>query len=311
MPLNEDISWQVLRRIVQEWAGTSAELAEVKPLHGGCINTTLHLILSDGAQAVAKVSQHRVDRSYQREAYQLNLMRELGLPVPQIYVCKVGTLDDPHSYLLMEFMQGVDLAAAKKQCSQQQFEELQMHLAELVLQLHCNVAHSYRRVTGEDGAREFDSWIDFYRHIYDPIWHECEKAHSLPVKIRKQIGKVHERLERLIGHNDVPRLVHWDIWSTNVMCARDEHGRWRVTALLDPNCKYAHAEAELAYLDLFHTSTPAFMRAYQQAHRLPDEYHKVRKLVYQVYPLINHVQLFGPEYLKHLTSAVAKTTAIV
>src|SRR6266550_3038838 len=29
-----DISWQVLRQIVHEWAGASAELAEVKPLEG-------------------------------------------------------------------------------------------------------------------------------------------------------------------------------------------------------------------------------------------------------------------------------------
>src|SRR4051812_1227802 len=109
MPQNEDISWQVLRRIVHEWAGTSAELAEVKPLHGGCINTTLHLVCKDQSQAVLKISQHRVDRTYQAEAYQLNLLRELGLPVPQVYVCTVGTLDEPYSYLLMEFMPGVDL----------------------------------------------------------------------------------------------------------------------------------------------------------------------------------------------------------
>ena len=141
-----DISWQALRRIVQEWAGTSAELAEVKPLHGGCINTTLHLICKDGQQCVVKISPHRVDRNYQREAYQLNLLRELGVPVPQVYLCKVGTLDDPHSYLLMEFMPGVDLSAAKKQCSKDQFDNVQVHLAELLVGMHANTSHAYRRV---------------------------------------------------------------------------------------------------------------------------------------------------------------------
>jgi fructosamine-3-kinase len=311
MPQNEDISWPVLRRIVQEWAGTSAELAEVKPLHGGCINTTLHLVCNGGSEAVLKISQHRVDRTYQREAYQLNLLRELGLPVPQVHVCKVGTLDDPHSYLLMEFMPGVDLSTAKKQCSPEQYEELQMHLAELVLQMHCNVGHSYHRVTGETDGPEFDDWVKFYRHIYDPIWHECEKSNVLPVKLRKQIGKMHEKLDRLIGHDDVPRLVHWDIWSTNILAAPDDAGRWRITALVDPNCKYAHAEAELAYMDLFQTSTSAFMRAYQQTHRLPPEYHQCRKLVYQAYPLINHVQLFGQEYVKRLQAAVDKCSVLL
>ncbi len=41
MPNQEgDISWQVLRRIVQEWGGTSAELSEVTHLDGGSISTT-------------------------------------------------------------------------------------------------------------------------------------------------------------------------------------------------------------------------------------------------------------------------------
>jgi fructosamine-3-kinase len=311
MPEHEDISWLELRRIVQEWTGTSAELAEVKPLHGGCINTTLHLVCKDGEQAVLKISPHRVDRNYQREAYQLNLLRELGLPVPQVYVCKVGTLDDPHSYLLMEFMPGVDLASAKKQCSSEEFDELQMHLAELLVELHSNVSHAYRRVTGEDESPEFNSWAEFYHHIYDPIWRDCEKGNVLPVKLRKQIGKMHERMHRFIAHDDVPRLVHWDVWSTNLLAAPDSDGRWRITAVLDPNCKYAHAEAELAYMDLFHTSTPAFMRAYQQSHRLPNEYHQHRKHVYQLYPLINHVQLFGQEYLKPLQAAVERCSAFM
>src|SRR6202021_1381394 len=64
MPQDSEISWPVLRRIVQEWAGTSAELAEVSPLDGGCISTTVSLTLADRTRAVLKISAHRVDRSY-------------------------------------------------------------------------------------------------------------------------------------------------------------------------------------------------------------------------------------------------------
>ena len=49
MPNQEgDISWQLLRRIVQDWAGSSAELAEVTHLDGGSISTTLLLTTNDG-----------------------------------------------------------------------------------------------------------------------------------------------------------------------------------------------------------------------------------------------------------------------
>lgn len=311
MPPQEiDISWNVLRRIVQEWSGASAELDEVKPLAGGSINTTLSLHCKDGQQAVIKISPHRVNRDHEREAYQLNLMREVGLPVPKVYSWEMGSLDDPFSYILMEFVDGFDLAQARQRCSSEQYDQIQTHLAELVGQMHRHTADKYMRVMGPDAA-QFDTWPAFYRAVYDPIWKETEKLALLPNRARKQIARVHDKLEGLIGNDDRPRLVHWDIWSTNVLANVNGDGRWHVTALLDPNCKYAHAEAEIAYLELFHTITPAFLKTYQQSHRLGDEYHRVRKLIYHLYPLINHVHLFGQEYVKPLLTAVDRLNALV
>ena len=108
-----DISWQTLCRIVQAWAGAAAELTEFVPLHGGQINTTLELRLSDGRRAVVKVSPHRVDKNCQREAYQLTLLKNLGIAVPQVYSWRIGSLDDPISHLLIEHIDGVNLAEAE------------------------------------------------------------------------------------------------------------------------------------------------------------------------------------------------------
>jgi fructosamine-3-kinase len=307
---DSDISWSMLRRIVHDWLGTAAELAEVNPLEGGSVNTPVSLKTTTGERAVLKISPHRVNRNYPAEAYQLNILREIGLPAPQVYASRVGDLDSPVSYLLMEFVDGVDLNTARRQCPPEEYDRLQMHLAELMLALHNNTHEVYTRLT--DGERqEFASWPAFYRHVYDAHWHACEKDPRLPVKVRKTIGKIHERLERLIAHDDCPRLVHWDVWSTNILCKPDEQGRWWVSGILDPNCKYAHAEAEIAYMDLFHTITPAFLRAYQQARKLHPEYHRLRKHVYQLYELINHLNAFGPEYLKPLLGTVEKVGALM
>ncbi|HEY7115434.1 MAG TPA: fructosamine kinase family protein [Tepidisphaeraceae bacterium] len=307
---DSDISWPMLRRIVHDWAGTSAELTEVKRLEGGCVNTTVALTTNAGDRAVLKISPHRVNRQYLTEAYQLNILRTIGLPAPQVYVSSVGDLDSPVSYLLMEFVDGVNLSDARHRCSEGDFDRLQMHLADLMLALHNNTHETYTRLT-EGKREEFHAWPAFYRHVYDAHWHECERNPHLPVKARKTIGRVHERLEGLVAHDDCPRLAHWDVWSTNVLCRPDEQGRWWVCALLDPNCKYAHAEAEIAYMDLFHTITPAFLRAYQQGRRLHPDYHRVRKPVYQLYELINHLNVFGAEYLKPLLAAVEKVGMLV
>src|SRR5579864_6868662 len=123
MPHEVEVSWQDLRQIVRQWAGTAAELEEITPLAGGAINTTLCLRTKDGQKAVLKITPHRVDRSYEDEVLQLQLLRDAGVSVPDVYFCKIGSLEDPFSYLLMQFVDGIDLAAAKAQCSPEQFDQ--------------------------------------------------------------------------------------------------------------------------------------------------------------------------------------------
>jgi len=306
-----DISWQVLGRIVRSWGGDAAEIAQIQPLDGGCISTTAAIQLTDGQKIVCKISPHRVDRSYINEAHQLNFMANLGLPVPKVYTAKLGTLDDPFSYILMEFVEGINLHQAKHKCSGEEFDQLQTQLAEMLLKLHESTAPAYARLEVEPEPSQFDSWPRFYRTVFDPIYNDVIKIPALPVKTRKQIGKIHERLDRLLQHDEIPRLVHWDIWSTNILVRPDDDGKWTIAALLDPNCKFAHFEAEIAYITLFHTSTPAFLKAYQQRRRLSDEYHRVRKLIYQLYFLLNHVVLFGGDYVRQTIAAVDRLGAVV
>lgn len=304
-----DISWPLLREIARPWAGDNAELAEVKPLHGGAISTTVALSMSDGKRAVLKLTQHRVDRSYLYESKQLTMMRHLGIPVPKIYDCTVGSLEKPFSYLLMEYVDGVDLHAAHELCSPDQYDDLQTHLAELLLRLHQTTAQRYMRVNGE--STSFETWPAFYRQVFDPIWTDMKDAKEIPLKRRKIMGKLHERLDEVLSHEDCPRLTHWDVWATNVLARPDASGRWRVVSLLDPNCKFAHVEAEIAYMELFHTTTPAFMKAYQQERKLEAEYYDVRKPVYQMYSLLDHVHFFGEHYLRPLLAAVDNVARLV
>lgn len=306
-----DISWQILGRIVQEGCGTSAQIAQVTSLDGGCISTAVAIQLTDDRKVVCKISPHRVDRSYVNEAHQLRFMSELGLPTPKVYAAKIGSLDDPFSYILMEFIEGFNLHQARQKCSAEEFDELQTQLAEMLLSLHERTAREYGRVEIAPAPPQFDSWPTFYRNIFDPICQEVLKSPSLPVKTRKQIGRIHDHLDRLLQHDEVPRLVHWDVWSTNILARPNGSGHWKIAALLDPNCKYAHFEAEIAYMSLFQTSTPAFLKAYQQRRRLTDEYQRLRKPIYQLDFLLNHVVLFGGEYVKQAVAAVDRLGNVV
>src|SRR5678816_4281183 len=145
-----DISWHVLRQIARDWAGSSTELAEVKALDGGSVSTTLRLVTAAGDSAVLKITPPRVDRAYADEAVQLDLLRDVGMPVPRVYATFMGTLDNPFSYILMEFIEGIDLAGVKACCLAEEFDVVQAELAEAVLRLHSHMSTHYMRVTHDE-----------------------------------------------------------------------------------------------------------------------------------------------------------------
>ncbi len=327
---DSDVSWSTLRRIVKQWrsgkpdgstvlsspppdgvSDAAADIAEVRHLSGGCINNVLGIVLQDGSKVVLKLSPHRVDLSLKREAFQLEQLRDAGVPVPRVYAWHLAHLDDPNSWILLEHVDGVDLATARKHCTPDQFDSLQRHLAEIVLTMHNHTGPCYERLEGQcDGHQGFSSWAAFFHHVYDPIWQDAKDDTHLKPAVRSRLGKIHDKLESLLAHDDVPRLTHWDIWATNILAGPDESGNWRVRALLDPNCKYAHAEAELAYMELFQTITPAFIDKYKSAQPLAGEYHVKRKPVYQLYSLLNHLRLFGAQYVKPVEELSARVAAV-
>lgn len=303
-----DVSWETLGRIVREWAGSSARLAEVRHFDGGSVSDTLGLVLEDGGKAVLKISPHRVDRHVVSEAQQLAHLRLLGVPVPTVYRFRMADLDWPDSYLLMEWVEGVDLAKVKEQASAVEFDAIQRELAEIVLKMHGQTGPGYMRVGADDC--ECGSWPAFFEGVYGPIWAELEKDPATSKATKKAFNKIRSAVPTLLEHGDRPRLTHWDLWCGNVLANRNGSG-WKVTGILDPMCKYAHHEAELAYLEMFGTVTRAFLEVYKSVLRPADEYARSRRQVYQCYFAMDHAAFFGGSYHAKFAAAVEKTAALV
>jgi fructosamine-3-kinase len=85
-------------------------------------------------------------------------------------------------------------------------------------------------------------------------------------------------------------LLHGDLWG----------GNWLTTALgepalIDPAVYYGHREADLAFTELFGGFPAAFYVAYRASWPLDSGYEE-RKDLYNLYHLLNHLNLFGESY---------------
>jgi fructosamine-3-kinase len=112
----------------------------------------------------------------------------------------------------------------------------------------------------------------------------------LPGPRRNLLEKLLPRLGEWLPVDPPASLLHGDLWG----------GNWLTTAtgepaLIDPAVYYGHREAELAFTELFGGYSSNFYGAYKEAWPLDEAYHD-RKDLYNLYHLMNHLNLFGEGY---------------
>lgn len=139
-----------------------------------------------------------------------------------------------------------------------------------------------------------DDWAGFWgeRRIR-PLARELRARGALSAPQAAVVEAVAERAAELLGPAaaaDGPSLLHGDLWSGNVLFARDGE-----PVLIDPAVYVGHREADLAMADLFGGFPGAFREAYEDAWPLQPG-HPRRRPAYQLYPLLVHARLFGGGY---------------
>ena len=122
----------------------------------------------------------------------------------------------------------------------------------------------------------------------------------------REWATLESKLPKLLGgaEEDGRSIVHGDLWSGNVYPGPDGG-----PVLVDPAVYRGHREVDLAMTELFGGFPRAFYAAYEDRRPLTDGYDEVRRHVYQLYPLLVHVNLFGGGYVNGVAGALRSALA--
>jgi fructosamine-3-kinase len=109
----------------------------------------------------------------------------------------------------------------------------------------------------------------------------------------------------LAGHAPVPSLLHGDLWSGNAACLPSGE-----PVIFDPAVYFGDREADLAMTELFGGFGRDFHAAYAREWPLPAGY-PVRRSLYNLYHVLNHVNLFGGGYRAQAEDMIGRLLATV
>ena len=260
----------------------SVEATDARPLSGGCVGEVYRVALADGRDAVAKIDRS-ADAKLDIEGYMLRYLAEQSaLPVPEVYHCAP-------ELLVMSYEPGDSQFNTKSE----------RHAADMLGALHALTAPSFglERDTLIGGLHQPNalsaSWVEFFRdHRLRHMAEEAHRAGRLPAPALRGVEALAEKLHDLIGEPKQPALLHGDVWTSNVLAKGDA-----VTAFIDPAIYYGHPEIELAFISLFHTFGRPFYSHYESHHPIEPGFFEERCDVYNLYPLLVHVRLFGGGYV--------------
>lgn len=255
-------------------------LSAATPVAGGCIHRC-YRALRNGRSVFVKVNEARLADAFAAEADGLAALRASGCRAPE--PLEHGVLGDD-AFLLMEHLElrpTGDYAA----------------LGRMLAAMH--------RVQGERfgwrrdnyiGAtpqpnRAHGAWQDFFK--------EERLLPQLALARRNGFDLALPDISGLLEtHAPLPSLVHGDLWSGNAAFVPGGE-----PVLFDPAVYYGDREVDLAMTELFGGFPRAFYAAYEEAWPLEEGYAR-RKHLYNLYHLLNHLNLFGAGYLGQVRSTL-------
>lgn len=243
-------------------------------------------------EAFVKLGRRGDDATFVAEADGLAWLREANaLRIPEV----LAHGDAAHPFLALEWIEPGRGGSSHEEALGHGLAALHRFGAPAFGHVRDNVCG---RVAQRNAARP--DWPTFYGE--QRIMALVERTRDDGALDRGTAGALEDLVARfatLCGPAEPPSRLHGDLWAGNAMCDREG-----APVLVDPAVYGGHREVDLAMMRLFGGFSPRTFAAYHEAFPLaPGASERVP--LYQLYPLLVHVAMFGSGWVAALRRAIA------
>jgi protein-ribulosamine 3-kinase len=273
---------QAVEDAVGEATGAALAIERTVRVGGGCIHEAL-AVEGGGRRFFVKTNEARFAPGFAAEADGLLALAAAGMRVPRPIVQGAG---GDAAFLVLEHLElGPGNTAS--------FRELGRRLARQ--HGHRGPHFGWHRdnfigLAPQSNAAS-DSWAAFWgrERLAPQLALAARSGHAGRVEMLGE--QVLDHLPRLLGrHDPVPALLHGDLWSGNAAFLVSG-----TPVVFDPAVYYGDAEADLAMTELFGGFPESFYEGYREVRPVGEGY-RLRRVLYNLYHVLNHLNLFGSGY---------------
>ncbi len=288
------MNWQPIVDEIERATTSTFKLVNVRSLAGGDINSAYCL---EGNSKAYFVKLNRADK-IDMFAAEIDGLKELvktrtvRVPNPVAH-----GITESHSFIVMEFIEFGTSRKTSERLFGQQLALLHQKTQPYFGWHRDNTIGS----TPQPNQKE-DNWVNFFEK--NRLQHQLTLAASKGYRGHLQTSGeqlCHHLTDFFSAYMPQPSLLHGDLWGGNA--ATDQQGD---PVIFDPACYYGDREADIAMTELFGGFSQDFYAAYRETFPLDPGY-TTRKKLYNLYHILNHLNLFGSGYLnqaEHLISSL-------
>ena len=279
--------------ILDRTLGDEVKILSVSPVSGGCIHHAQKITTDKGLYFI-KLNQSLDLNMFRTEYSGLELLaeaNEIDVPGPIGY-----GIESDQAYLLTEYVD-----------SRNRNSNFWVDFGQSLANLHMNHQNdryglSYNNYIGRlDQYNDFhDNWVSFF--IYHRLEVQIKLAFDkgyIDTTYLERFSRFYKKLSDLLPE-EPPSLLHGDLWSGNFMTG--ENGQ---PVIIDPAVYYGNREIELSFTQMFGGFDTLFYQAYQEVYPLSPGF-EGRVEIYNLYPYLVHVNMFGTSYLSGVDRVVKK-----